>query len=488
VFVTVPDPGANGLTEQPSVRSGAPYAPIRRWSAIALECLIATYSLALVVVAVTGGVDLVVVSLQRVEKPLFILLLLVPLRIGVGPPSWLLEQGRRRLPDTWAPSRLRLPPAVVDVAFALAVTRAATFFIGFVANVLLAPDDGRPFDVPSRLTRLAETFAAFDSGWYLDIASRGYYFRTDGESSIAFFPLYPMLMRAVAWPFGGTYAAVWAAGIGLSCVAFALALLALHRLTHRVSGDREAARRTVLYVAVFPFSLFFTSIYTESVFLLTSVLAVSRAYDGRWWMAGVWGALVTLTRPNGILIGLPLALLAMRGRPAPGELAARFTPLLALPLALSAYCAYVFTLSGDPLGWLSAQQHWGYSLGGAPWRPLQNLVGQLVEHGPYGYFLLTDIRPYHFFHGVTALVFLGLTPAVFRNLGAALGAYVLVGLLVPLSSGDLSGIGRYAAVLFPAFMVMGSVKSPRLHEAILISSALFLVLFVILFVAQHPIY
>jgi len=479
--------GANGLTEQPG-GGGNPNDPVHQWTTIALECLIAAYALALVIVAVTGGVDLVVVSLQRVEKPLFILLLLVSLRIGLGPPSWLLEQGRRRLPDRWAPSRLCLPSAVVDVAFALGVTRAATLLIGFVANVLLAPSDGRPFDVPFRQTHFAETFAAFDSGWYLDIAARGYYFRPDGESSIAFFPLYPVLMRAVAWPFGGTYAAVWAAGIGVSCVAFALALLALHRFTHRVCGDREAAGRTVLYVAVFPFSLFFTSIYAESVFFLTSVIAVSRAYDDRWWSAGAWGALATLTRPNGILIGLPLALVALRGQPALGKLTVRFTPLLALPLALSAYCAYVFTLSGDPLAWLSAQQHWGYSLGGVPWRPLQNLVGQLVEHGLYGYFLLTDIRPYHFFHGATALVFLGLTPAVFRHLGAALGAYVLVCLLVPLSSGDLSGIGRYAAVLFPAFMLMGTAQSPRLHDAILVSAALFLALFVILFVTQHPIY
>ena len=59
---------------------------------------------------------------------------------------------------------------------------------------------------------------------------------------------------------------------------------------------------------------------------------------------------------------------------------------------------------------------------------------------------------------------------------------------IPLSGNALEGIGRYAAVLFPAFMVVGSFTSPRVHEAILVASALFLALFVCLFATGRPIY
>ncbi len=69
-----------------------------------------------------------------------------------------------------------------------------------------------------------------------------------------------------------------------------------------------------------------------------------------------------------------------------------------------------------------------------------------------------------------------------------MGAYVLVSLLVPLSGNALEGVGRYAAVLFPAFMLAGSFKSRLLHEAILIFASLFLALFVCLFVTLRPIY
>ena len=98
------------------------------------------------------------------------------------------------------------------------------------------------------------------------------------------------------------------------------------------------------------------------------------------------------------------------------------------------------------------------------------------------------MAPFRLFHGVAALIFMALTPAIFKRLGVAMGAYVLVSLLVPLSGNALEGVGRYSAVLFPAFMLVGGFKSPRLHEAILIVSSLFLALFVCLFGTGRPIY
>lgn len=457
-----------------------------------LDLVIAVYAMVLLVIFLTGGVDLGVVSLHEVSKPILVLLIVIPWRASLDQPSWLLTVTWRPI-ERWvthirATTLARASPAVVDVAFAIAVTRVATFFIAFLADLLFAPYRARPYAMPFEREKFAQVFAGWDSGWYFDIASRGYYFNPEGQSSIAFFPLYPMLMRAVAWPFGGTDKAIWIAGIVVSSAAFGLALLAVHRFTHRMFGDREVARRTVLYLAIFPFSFFFTRVYAESIFLLTSVLAVSRAYDQRWWQAGGWGALATLARPNGILIALPLALLALGGRPGAGVLARRSAALLLMPLALAAYCGYVYTLSGDPLGWLSAQAHWGYSLGHPPWEQLLKMIDRLTKYGLHDYFFVSSMAPFRLFHGVVALLFLALTPAIFKRLGVALGAYVLVSLLVPLSGNALEGVGRYSAVLFPAFMLAGTVKSPRLNEAILVIGSLFLALLVGLFSTGRPIY
>jgi len=467
-------------------------ASFRTWLVGLLEGIIAMYAIAICIILATGGLALGPVRVTNISKPILMLLVLCPLRVTLGGRSRLLEMTRHA--NAAGPARLRAllrqtPPAVADVAFALIATRVGSVFVGFIANLLLVPPSGgRPFAMPFRTLKLAEVFAAWDSGWYFDIARQGYYFNPNGESSIAFFPLYPLLMRAAAWPFGGTDKALWVAGITISCAAFALALGTVHRLTQKVTGNREAARRSVLYMAVFPFSLFFTRVYAESLFLLMSALAVSRAYDRRWVAAGLCGALATLTRPNGILIALPLACMAFGGRPGIRELVMRLAALAPIPMALGGYSAYVYTLSGDPLAWLSAQAHWGYSLGHPPWEQLLKLIERFAKHGFYDYFFVSSMAPYRLFHGVVALIFLALTPAIFKNIGVGMGVYVLASLLVPLSGSALEGVGRYAAVLFPAFMLGGNVKSPRVNEAILIVSALFLALFVTLFATNRPIY
>jgi hypothetical protein len=454
-----------------------------------LEVVIAVYAAALAL-AVAGAGDLGIFSVTRGEKPLLVLLIAVPLRLTLATPSPLF--GPLLAADAWKRLRARafdrVPAAVVDAVFAVAVVRLGSIFVGFVANVVLPPWRLRTTVLPFRTSRFLEIFAAWDSGWYFDIARRGYYWNADSQSSLAFFPLYPMLIRAVAWPFGGSDRALWISAITVSAVCYVLALIALHRFTVRVSGDRETARRAVLYLAIFPFALFFTRVYAESVFLLTSVMAIGEAWDGRWARAGIWGALATLARPNGILIAVPLALLALRGRPSLAVAVRRAAALAPVPLALAGFCAFAWSLSGDPLAWLHAEAQWGYSLGHPPWQLLLSLLGPLLKHGAYDYFFTSSMAPFRLFHGVAAIVFLALTPSVFNRLGPAMGCYVLVSLLVPLSGNALEGIGRYAAVLFPVFMTLGALRSPRAHEAVLITGALFRALFVVLFVTLRPIY
>jgi hypothetical protein len=210
--------------------------------------------------------------------------------------------------------------------------------------------------------------------------------------------------------------------------------------------------------------------------------------SSRWGWAGVFGAAAALTRPNGILIVVPLGLLALAGRPRVAELARRAAGVALVPLGLASFCVFAWRLSGDPLGWLHAQAQWGYTVGNRPWVELTRLLDGLDKHGLYGYFFSDPLAPYHFVHGLVALVFVALTPSIFTRLGPALGTYVALSLLVPLSGNALEGIGRYAATLFPAFMLLGTIRSRRVHEAILVGSALVLSLFASLFAGFYPIY
>jgi hypothetical protein len=459
-----------------------------------LDGVIAAFAAVGALYLVSGGFDLGVLSVRRFSKPFLLLLVLVALRVAIPRSSWLsrlLERAWRSVRGQAAALERRVPwaTAAFDALVAVLTVHLLPKGTAFLANLLFPAARPRPFPMPFESAKFAETFAAWDSGWYFDIAQRGYYWNPDGQSSLAFFPLYPILMRALAWPFGGGDRALWIAGIAVSYACLFLGLAVLHRLTATTfGGDREVARRTVLYVAVFPFAYFFTQVYTESLFLLTSVSAVAAAVASRWGWAGLFGALASLTRPNGILIAVPLGLLALYGRPRPGELVRRAGALALIPLGFAAYCAFAYRLSGDPLGWLHAQAQWGYTVGNRPWVELMRLLDGLEKQGLYGYFFSDPLAPYYFLHGMVALVFVALTPSVFTRVGVALGTYLAVSLYVPLSGNALEGIGRYAATLFPAFMLIGTIRSRRVHEAILIGGALVLSLLTSLFAGFYPIY
>jgi len=472
----------------------APASPLAGRALALLDVLLVAYPLVGLLYLATGGFDLGLVSVRRFSKPFLLLLVLAALRVAIPRPSWLtraLRDGRARVKAARArlEARSAWVPAAFDAVTAVLSVHVLTKGTAFLANLLFDPARPRPFPMPFESLRFAETFAAWDSGWYFDIAQRGYYWNENGQSSLAFFPLYPLLMRAVAWPFGGGDRALWIAGIALAYACLFLGLTVLHRLTETTVGGREAARRTVLYVAVFPFAYFFTQVYTESLFLLTSVSAVAAAVASRWGWAGIFGALAALTRPNGILIAVPLGLLALAGRPRPAELVRRLAALTLVPLGFAAFCGFAYRLSGDPLGWLRAQAQWGYSVGNQPWVELMRLLDGIERNGLYGYFFSDPLAAYYFLHGMVALTFIALAPSVFTRLGSALGAYVAFSLYVPLSGNALEGIGRYAATLFPVFMLLGSVvTSRRVHEAILVSGALVLSLLSALFATWHPVY
>jgi hypothetical protein len=459
------------------------------WIARALDVAIAFYALALLIIVVWGGIDFGWLTINQAAKPILVLWFLVPVRLAMR--SAPLEI---RFRQSWRHEGLRLqaiaariPPSVRDVAFAFLVTRLTVTAIGFLFNLLYPSARTRPFDLPFESAKLAETFAAWDSGWYFDIAKRGYYYSADGQSSIAFSPLYPLAMRALAWPFGSSDAALWGAGIAISFAAFLAGLIVLHRLTHRMCGDREVARRTVLYLSVFPFSFFLTRVYPSGLFFLLSVAAIGLAHGSRWWLAGLLGGLAALTRPQGILVAVPLLLMALQGARGK-ELVSRVVALSPVPLAFLGYHVYIGMLAGHALAWLETERQWGFTMGHPPWQLLLRLIATIERVGLYDYFFTSSAAAYHLFHGVAALFFLAMTPAVFKRLGLPLGAYVLVSLIVPLSGNALEGIGRYSAVIFPVFIALALIKSPRVHEALLIVWSLFLALFVGLFVTWRPIY
>src|SRR5262249_62300106 len=151
------------------------------------------------------------------------------------------------------------------------------------------------------------------------------------------------------------------------------------------------------------------------------------------------------------------------------------------------YWLYVYHLTGNPLEWAATLQRWGYYPGGTPWLAPVRLVGRLVTH-PYAYLAGDPMAPYDTLYGVTGIVFALLIPFVWMRFNAGYALFMLLNLWLPLSSGVFEGMGRYCAVLFPAFLWLATIESRHISMAVVVVFALFYTLGLALFTTFHPIF
>jgi hypothetical protein len=360
---------------------------------------------------------------------------------------------------SWRVSRVWLP---------FLVSRVVVWTAGVLAMKL--DRQVRPFD-PTGLTAqlghvgniILAPAVRWDAVWYLHIAQHGYH----GPALTAFFPLYPLLISPFAW---SAISAV-VAGIVISLVAFWVALELIYRFVKLDFGPR-AALAAVWLLALFPTSLFFSAVYTESLFLALSAGCLYLARRQRWMSAGVVGAFAAATRNVGVLLVAPLAILYLQqlitvrrerlaGDPHAGGFrsAVRTTwrGLAGTALVPAGLVAYIIGLgieNGTPFEMFNSQLA-GRALTPPPVTVLRELrwashLGRALIH--------PSAWPLSGFPALGLLaVGLACTVVVWRRLGAAYAAYVALALLVllsePTSAGEpMTSFIRYVSVVFPLWI------------------------------------
>ena len=336
--------------------------------------------------------------------------------------------------------------------------------------------------------------ARWDSIWYLSIADSGY--PDDAEARPAFFPLYPLVVRAVA--VGAGPGAQLVAAYLVSMAALLGALYLLWRLAALELG-RPLARPTLLLLVAFPASLFLGAPYAESLFLLLSVGAFYAARTGSWAWAGVLAGLASGTRSAGILLLLPLAILWFQQ---PGRRPAGAAWLALAPAGLAGYALYLEIATGDGLAFLAVQEAWGRHFAGpfggvweglvAAWDGLRQVLSGTTD---VVYFEQAGGDPFRvaaqnlMLFGFLALA-LAAAYGVLRRLPFAYGAYVVAALALPLSfpvtPQPLMSLPRFLVVLFPIFMWLAIVcEERRITAQVAAGSALVLGLFVTQYATWH---
>jgi Mannosyltransferase (PIG-V) len=417
--------------------------------------------------------------------------------------------------------------AVRDSWRALWISRLLVWVVGVAAVGVLglrsAKAEFDPRGLTSGLGRVGELLAGpaarWDAAWYLTIAKYGYQpalgVHTVGRA--AYFPAYPLAIRTV----GLVGIPLVVAGVLVSLCAFAASLYGIHRLTtlefaHTARLDRERpeqiARLAVLVIALAPMAVFFSAIYTESIFLAFSVALFWCARQGRWMWVGVTGALAVATRSPGVALALPALVIYLygpredrlpdrpfSGSPADGgrgalayarRAAAALRPryrlrrdilwLALFPVGLAAYCGWLALSGGEILAPFKAEQAlWGRQFAGP-------LVG-LWDGARTTFEGLHHLFSRQHAHVTSFAFLLAAVPAivgVLRRLPLAYGLYVLaaigVAISYPAAEDPLLSLPRFLLVLFPLGIWLAAwlTEHPRLRLPLLMLSALLMAFFV----------
>ncbi|MGW4944821.1 hypothetical protein ACWEOZ_24890 [Actinoplanes sp. NPDC004185] len=211
---------------------------------------------------------------------------------------------------------------------------------------------------------LRSNLLIWDGGWFQRVAEGypgGYTYGADGAlqgNELAFFPLYPMLIRLLS----GLGLDSGTAALTVSWLASVGAAVALHLLGTSLYG-RRAGWALVAICCGAPMSVVLSMAYSESLFLALVAGMFVAAHRQVWWAAGLLGLGAALTRPTGAAAAVALAVAAVLAvRRDPGR---KWPPLAAAAVALAgvpAYLGWVAWRVGDLDAWFKIQTAgWGTS-------------------------------------------------------------------------------------------------------------------------------
>ncbi|GHJ44734.1 hypothetical protein Cs7R123_20760 [Catellatospora sp. TT07R-123] len=319
---------------------------------------------------------------------------------------------------------------------------------------------------PGTLHGLLDAWNRWDTTWYLIVADSGY---TYDARATAFFPLYPMAVRAAdAVVPGGSYEA----GLAVSALCCLAALILLHRLATELSGADDA-RRATFYLLAFPTGFYLVAAYNESMFLALALASLYFMRRGRWWWAGMFAGYASGTRMAGVMLGAAFAVeyLRQRGfalRRTDGRLRVSWPSLnrgvfaiVLVPAGLLVYMLYLKLTFDDPLHFLESQKSWFHDGFTPPWQVVMDVVDLIDRSEPlYGPDTIRNIANLATALGVLLLLVLALVgPWRLGAKAAYLVVFAAVVMLMPLSNPihsyyPLSSVWRFALECSVAFMVL----------------------------------
>lgn len=320
---------------------------------------------------------------------------------------------------------------------------------------------------------LIRGWAAWDGGYYREIAQTGYAPVPPDYPRAAFFPFFPLLIRAFATVFSHLHVTsvpeLWG-GLAASQFSSLVAFVAIAALARRELGTAADSWRAMALTAAFPFAFFLAAVYPQATLLAAAALALLCARSGRWFAAAAAAYVAGLTHQAALLLVLPLAWefsrqhgwlpmsLPADGRlrvPRVGEVAKGLLVVGSAPLGVLTFMAYLWRTFGNPLFFSQVQQAYWYRTLTGPWTTVHLVVRALQHAPPTGYDELTILLDAGLWVGaaVFTVILARRQPVSFTLYMAGLLLFcVMAPTLSPYFPNPISGTGRFLTAAVPLFV------------------------------------
>lgn len=300
------------------------------------------------------------------------------------------------------------------------------------------------------------TAANLDGVAYLGISGHGY---TGGNAR--FFPLFPFLIYLISIPFGIgiPYGAIqFFSGLFFANFCFLLGLYFFYLLV-RIDFSEKTALLACAALAVFPTSLFFGMIYSESLFFLLCILSFYFARKNNWFLAGVFGSLLAATRIVGIMIFFALIVELFYKKKELKNKTLKLLSIFIIPFGLLSFVWYNYIKFGNAFYfWISQGNVMNNrSVGSVVFLP-QTIFRYIkilltVSRMQFEWWLaLLEFASFFF-----ACIFLYI--AWKKGVRLSYLVFSLLCFIIPVFSGTFSGLPRYILIIFPLFIAVSLIKN-----------------------------
>ncbi len=300
---------------------------------------------------------------------------------------------------------------------------------------------------------------------YLNIAENGYVSEGEDVKDIVFYPLYPLLISILTFITKNAFVS----GTIISNICLGFSACFLYRLTRKELNEEKALDGVVAYI-LYPFGIFLISVFTESLFIMLSLMCLFFTKEKKWGIAGICGFLATLSKSQGIALFVPMIYEIILDIKANHKFGFTYLSALLVPFGTGCYLLINKIVQGDYFSFIAHEE-------AAPWYNKANWISANLTQqynmalDYEGLSLIIYWVQIFLFFACMLFLFYGLHKKISPSIIAYGGAYLFLSYM----HGWLISGPRYVMSCVPLYIIYASIDNKYAKRAIMVACAVLMI-------------